>query len=132
MTSRRIRPLLIAATAALAFALSHAAAASPQGPAQDEIDHLLQYVAASSCTFVRNGSEYAAGKARDHLADKYRFVGNRIATAEEFIQYLATKSSLSGEPYHVHCGKSDALSGEWLNAELVRYRKAPHIRQAAR
>jgi hypothetical protein len=32
----------------------------------------------------------------------------------------------------VHCGKRDALSGEWLNAELVRYRKTPHVQQAAR
>jgi hypothetical protein len=132
MTAYRSRHFLLAASAALAFALSHTAAASPQAPAKDEIDHLLQYVAASSCTFMRNGSEYSADKAREHLADKYRFVGSRISTAEEFIQYLATKSSLSGEPYHVHCGKRDALSGEWLNAELVRYRKTPHVQQAAR
>lgn len=128
----RHRHALLAATAAVAFALAHVAAAAPEGPAKDEIDHLLRFVAASSCTFVRNGDQYPADKARDHLADKYRFVGSRISTAEDFIEYLATKSSMSGEPYHVHCGNRDALSGMWLMSELNRYRKTPHIRQAAR
>jgi Family of unknown function (DUF5329) len=131
MTARHLRRPLLAATAAVAFALSHAAAGSPEGPAKDEIDHLLQYVAASSCTFVRNGSEYSADKAREHLTDKYRFAGSRISTAEDFIRYLATKSSFSGEAYHVKCGKIDALSGAWLNAELERYRKAAHLQHVS-
>ena len=123
--------LIAAAPAALAFTLSHAAVAAPGPSAKDEIDHLLSYVAASSCTFVRNGSEYGAVKARDHLADKYRFAGSRISTAEEFIEYLATKSSFSGEPYHVHCGKDDEPSGAWLTAELKRYRSVPHLTPAS-
>jgi hypothetical protein len=131
MIAHRIRNTMLAAAAGLAFALSGAAGASPTGTAKDEIDHLLNYVAASSCTFVRNGSEYPADKARDHLAGKYRWVGGRISTAEEFIKYLATQSSMSGEPYHVKCGKADALSGAWLTDELHRYRKAPHL-QAVR
>jgi uncharacterized protein DUF5329 len=132
MTVRRIRRAVLAGSAILAFTLAHAALAASDGSAKDEIDHLLSYVAASSCTFVRNGSEYPAQKARDHLVDKYRFAGSRIATAEQFIDYLATKSSLSGRPYHVHCGKSDEESGPWLNAELRRYRSAPHPTQASR
>ena len=131
MNARHIRRAVLATTTALAFALSAAATASPGGAAKDEIDHLLNYVAASSCTFVRNGSEYPADKARDHLAGKYRWVGSRISTAEEFIKYLATQSSMSGEPYHVKCGKTDALSGVWLTDELNRYRKAPRL-QAVR
>jgi hypothetical protein len=132
MNACRIRHALLAATAGAAFALAQVATAAPEGPAKDEIDHLLQYVAASSCTFVRNGSEYPADKAREHLADKYRFVGNRISTAEDFIAYLATKSSLSGEPYHVHCGKNDALSGAWLTTELNRYRQTPRLQRVSR
>jgi hypothetical protein len=131
MPARRIHRSLLAATAALAFTLSHGASASP-GDAKGEIDHLLQYVAASSCTFVRNGTEYPADKAREHLAGKYHFVGSRIATAEDFIKYLATGSSMSGEPYHVKCGKTDALSGEWLTAELNRYRNTPRLQHVSR
>ena len=132
MTARRIRRPLLAALAATAFALSQFAAAAPPGATKDEIDHLLRYIAASSCTFVRNGSEYSAEKAREHLKDKYQLAGSRISSAEDFIRYLATKSSLSGEPYHVKCGNVDALSGEWLTAELDRYRKAPQLQQVAR
>ena len=97
MLVRHLRHPLLAAAAALAFGLSHGAAATPQGAARDEIDHLLQYVSTSSCTFVRNGSEYPADKARDHLMDKYRFAASRITTAEQFIESLATRSSFSGE-----------------------------------
>jgi hypothetical protein len=139
MTVRPLHRSLLAATAALAFAVSPLAfavsplaSASPQEAAQGEIDHLLQYVAASSCTFVRNGTEYPADKAREHLAGKYRFAGSRITTAEDFIKYLATGSSMSGEPYHVKCGKSDSLSGEWLTAELTRYRNAPRLQHVSR
>jgi hypothetical protein len=117
---------------ALSLALSAAARASADPAAQGEIDHLLQYVAQSSCTFVRNGDEYSGEKAREHLAMKYRFVGGRISTAEEFIQYLGTGSSVSGEPYHVKCGNVDALSGPWLTAELKRYRETAHVQKVSR
>jgi hypothetical protein len=131
MNACPIRNTLLAAIASIAFAASLPAAAAEPLPAKAEIDHLLQYVAASSCTFIRNGDEYPADKARDHLASKYGFAGARIATAEDFIKYLATRSSISGAPYHVRCGKTDALSGQWLAAELDRYRNAPHV-QASR
>ena len=131
MIACRIHSTVVATAAGLALAVSTAATASPNDAAKAEIDHLLKYVAASSCTFVRNGSEYPAQKASDHLAGKYRWVGNRISTAEEFIKYLATQSSMSGEPYHVKCGTTDALSGAWLTDELKRYRTAPHL-QAVR
>ena len=132
MTATRLRHVLLAAAAACAFASASAASASPQDAAKDEIDHLLQYVAASSCTFVRNGTEYPAAQARDHLETKYRFVGGRITSADDFIKYLATGSSVSGAPYHVRCGQTDQLSGAWLTAELARYRSQPRLQQVAR
>lgn len=110
----------LAATAILGCAQGTAAA---DAPAQREIDHLLEFVATSPCLFVRNGTEYPADKAREHLASKYQFSGSRIATAEDFIKYLATESSVSGERYHVKCGKTDALTGVWLTDELTRFRK---------
>jgi hypothetical protein len=129
-----LRPLcasLVAAVAAAMFALSHSALASADAAAKNEIEHLLDYIGTSSCTFVRNGSEYPATEARDHLAGKYRFAGARISTAEDFIVHLAATSSISGEPYHVRCGDTEVLSAAWLTAELERYRKAPHPRHAA-
>src|SRR6478672_9719772 len=131
MTPRRTRNALLAVTASLTLAFAHAAGASSGAPAKDEIDHLLNFVAASSCTFVRNGTEYPSDKARDHLASKYQFAGSRITTAEEFIKYLATESSMSGELYPVKCGNTDALWGVWLTNELNRYRKEAARVQAA-
>ena len=130
MTDRLIRRTLAVLTATLAFGLSNAVIADT--PAKREIDHLLNFVATSSCTFVRNGTEYPPDKARDHLASKYQFAGSKITTAEDFIKYLATESSMSGERYHVKCGKTDALSGVWLTDELNRFRKASGGFQASR
>jgi len=130
MTARLVRRALAALAATLVFAL--AGVASAETSAKREIDHLLNFVATSSCTFVRNGTEYPPDKARDHLASKYQFAGGKITTADEFIKYLATESSMSGELYHVKCGKTDALSGVWLTDELTRFRKASAGVQASR
>jgi acetyl esterase/lipase len=109
--------------AILALAFCAAAHADPDPTAQREIDHLLDYVGASSCSFVRNGETFPAAKARDHLAMKYRFTRSRLSTAEDFIQYLATDSSTSHEPYKIVCGAQERLAGPWLSEELARYRK---------
>ena len=125
------RHLLMAlAAGALALAGIGSARADPDVVAQAEIDHLLVYIGATSCTFVRNGTPGTATQARDHLAGKYQFAKGRISTAEEFIQNLATQSSMSGEPYLIRCGgKNDQPAGVWLVEELRRYRK---VAQATR
>jgi len=130
MTDSSARRALAILVAAVVFALSNAAVADTVEKA--EIDHLLNFVATSSCTFVRNGTEYPPDKARDHLASKYQFAGSKITTAEQFIKYLATESSMSGELYHVKCKGVDKLSGVWLSEELTRFRKASAGVQAAR
>ena len=66
--------------------------------AQGEIDHLLDFVGTSTCTFVRNGTDYPPPKARDASGMKYQFARRGSRAAEEFIKYLATESSMSGEP----------------------------------
>jgi hypothetical protein len=131
MTPRSLRRALLVSSAGLVLALSVPAARAAEGVAGEEIDHLLTFVAASSCTFVRNGTEFPSDKAREHLATKYRVAGSRIENAEAFIKHLATQSSMSGEPYHVKCGKTDELAGVWLANELARFRKAPRV-QASR
>lgn len=90
---------------------------------ETEIGHLLQFIEDSGCIFVRNNKEYTSKEARDHIQKKYGHVKRRIKTAEKFIKYIATKSSMSGKLYKVHCKDKELLSGEWLNAELTRYRK---------
>jgi hypothetical protein len=124
------RHLLMAlAAGALSLAGTGSARADPDVVGQAEIDHLLVFIGASSCTFVRNGTPGTATQARDHLAGKYQFAKGRISSAEEFIQNLATQSSVSGQPYVIRCGKNEQPAGVWLVEELRRYRK---VAQATR
>ena len=117
-----VAAMLLAATL---LALAQPAHADPAPAAQAEIDHLLAFVAASPCSFIRNGKPYPAAEARDHLAGKFRYAKSRITTADEFIRYIASESSMSNEPYKVKCGASESPAGVWLTAELQRYRGAP-------
>jgi len=112
------------AVAATLLALAQSAHADPAPAAQAEIDHLLAFVAASPCSFIRNGTPYPATEARDHLAGKFRYAKSRIGTADEFIRHIASASSMSHEPYKVKCGASEIPAGVWLTAELQRYRAA--------
>lgn len=100
-------------------------AMSAEDQADAEIQHLLGFVAASGCTFVRNGDPHDSADAADHLRLKYDR-GRRYAdTAEHFIDRLASASSWSGEPYTVTCGAITEPSGEWLHRALAEYRQQP-------
>lgn len=117
--TRRARAIV-----ATLLALAQPAHADPAPAAQAEIDHLLAFVAASPCSFIRNGKPYPAAEARDHLAGKFGYAKSRIATADEFIRHIASASSMSHEPYKVKCEASEIPTGVWLTAELQRYRAA--------
>ena len=52
-------------------------------------------------TFVRNGTDYTADQAVDHLKRKLTAAGPRVKTAEGFIVCCASASSISGEPYRI-------------------------------
>lgn len=65
-----------------------------------KIDHLIAFVAnLKGATFIRNGESYEPKQAADHLLMKRNKAGNRIKTAKDFIDKIATASSLTGEPY---------------------------------
>ncbi|HEY5497418.1 MAG TPA: DUF5329 family protein [Syntrophales bacterium] len=49
--------------------------------------------------FIRNGREYDARSAANHLRLKLKNAGDRVRTAEDFIKFCGSKSSMSGEPY---------------------------------
>jgi len=87
-----------------------------------EIDHLLDFIGSSRCTLVRNGEEHDAAAARTHIEGKYDYARRWIQTAEQFIEYAATKSSLSGSPYHVICSGREESSFDWLMRELSLFR----------
>ena len=89
----------------------------------EEIASLLLFIEQSGCTFVRNGNHYDSVKAREHIEKKYAYYKERITSAEDFIFYSATKSSITGEPYMVICNGVNMATSDWLNAELAELRK---------
>lgn len=91
--------------------------------AQDEIGQLIRMVADSDCTFIRNGKRYAAEKAADHLRLKYRRGRKYANTPEQFIERLASKSSMSGKRYYMECdGEPRTTTREWLTQALATLR----------
>jgi len=100
------------------WSISHGGWADTTG----EIDHLLGFIGSSDCVFVRNGDEYDAAGAKSHIERKYGYAKRWIETTEQFIEYTATKSSVSGEPYRVICAGREEPSSAWLLGELARFR----------
>lgn len=52
-------------------------------------------------TFIRNGEAYRCDDAVSHLRLKLSRTRKRINTAEQFIDNVASSSSISGKPYQV-------------------------------
>ena len=95
----------------------------------EEISSLLHFIEQSECTFIRNGKQYDTLEARQHIEKKYNYFKERITTAEDFIQYSAARSSITGKPYRVLCKGVSMNSSDWLNAELDRIRTSRHVGQ---
>lgn len=90
-----------------------------------EIEHLISAVGESRCTFVRNGKEHDAEAAEAHLRLKYRRDRKYATTAGNFIDRLASKSSMSRKAYQMVCPASPPVaSGDWLRARLTEYRES--------
>ena len=115
-------PFRMLAASLLSF-ISLSTSAAPTPPAvRAEIDALMAKMSASNCQFERNGSWHNALDARAHLLRKLAYIEKRretLASAEQFIDVAASKSSFSGKPYRVKCGAAHAVpSRDWLNREL--------------
>jgi hypothetical protein len=106
--------------AIVSFALSVAAARAD--PTHDEIAYLIDFIRHSSCTFIRNGSEYTGNEAADHVQAKYDYYKDQIETVDDFIDRAATKSELSGKPYTVRCEGKTMPAADWIRAEDAAHR----------
>ena len=92
--------------------------------AEAEIVELIQAVALSGCEFERNGKRYDSLEAADHLRLKYTRGRRYARTAEQFIDRLASKSSITGKPYLIICAESgEHRAKDWLEAALNAQRK---------
>ncbi len=89
-----------------------------------EVLHLLEFVVSTDCSFERNGSKHTGEEAYKHIKRKYEHYKNDITTTEEFIEYSATKSTVSGKEYLVYCETGTPVtSKDWLLKELSVYRQ---------
>ena len=94
---------------------------------QQEIQHLLEFVAETSCQYERNGTIYNGLEARDHINMKYEYYKKKVKSTEDFIKYSATSSKMSGKKYKIHCPDSDEMdSSQWLLDELHTFRSRAH------
>ena len=90
---------------------------------QPEIEFLLTSVAKSDCRFIRGGSEYGGREAADHLRLKLSKAGSRVQTAEDFIEGIASKSSLTGRAYQIRLADGKVVpSGQWFRDTLAKRR----------
>jgi hypothetical protein len=87
-----------------------------------EIQYLLDFVAASGCTFTRNGKDHDPADAADHLRLKHSRGARYADSAEQFIDRLASESSWTGRAYTVTCDGQTEPTGQWLHRALDDYR----------
>jgi Family of unknown function (DUF5329) len=92
----------------------------------ESIHYLLDYVANSHATFIRNGQTHTPEEAVNHIKAKYEHFKSEIKTPDDFIRLSASKSLLTGEPYRVRTpdGKEMRLD-TWLEDALKKHRSQP-------
>ena len=110
--------------AAFLLTLAAVAHAAERLPAENaRIEYLISVVASlPDAQFIRNGKAYDSRTAVDHLRDKLRFADGRVRTAEDFIRYCASVSSLSGRPYEIRFADGRVLpSAQFLQQKLLEF-----------
>ena len=85
-----------------------------------KIDRLIASIESlEGAKFIRNGSEHSPGEAAKHLRDKRGQAGDKLKTADEFIEQIGSRSSLSGEDYTIKFADGRVVkSGEFLREQL--------------
>jgi hypothetical protein len=96
-----------------------------------KVQFLLKRVEESEATFIRNGDEHKAKKARQHLESKmnmarkmFWFFGPaKKITAIEFIEKIASESSTTGEKYKLRLKSGEEMkTGPWLKEILKEFK----------
>ncbi|MEO5722648.1 MAG: DUF5329 family protein [Chthoniobacterales bacterium] len=95
---------------------------------QARIDFLLNAVEhAANIKFIRNGTEYDGRAAATHLRHKLDYGGERLKTAEDFVKYCATESSMTHRKYKVSTGNGVTTeAAAFFTAKLLEFDHAGH------
>lgn len=93
----------------------------------EKIDRLIATVEAlEDARFVRNDVEYTAQDAADHLRRKRAAAGGQVRTASEFIEQIASKSSVSGKEYEIRFADGNTIRArDFLFEELADLQTSP-------
>ena len=95
---------------------------------EKEVQFLLESIKNTECFFIRSTKVYSSAEALDHIQKKYDFFKKRIYTAEDFIEYSATKSILTGKYYYLQCGEDEKIkAADWLYKLLEGYREGGFV-----
>ena len=91
---------------------------------QQKIEYLIGEVGKlHDAHFIRNGTQYDADRAADHLRMKFRYATSRIKTAEDFIAYCATGSSVTGEKYQIRFADGRTVeAAAFLKGKLAEFK----------
>jgi hypothetical protein len=123
-----LRRSFLAAFAALVAALgAQRTQAAPPAHELSRIERLIRFVETQKdMKFIRNGTEYSCADAAKFLRGKMEAMGGEVATARDFIERIATKSSMSGQPYQVKFADGKTIpAGQFLADELKRIEAHP-------
>src|SRR5215469_12133005 len=104
------------------LALATVANAVDRLPAEDaRIEYLLAVVGSlHEAQFIRNGTAYDSTAAVRHLRAKLGIAGSRVKSAEDFIRYCGSESSISGKPYEIRFPDGRVvLSAGFLRQKLM-------------
>ena len=102
--------------------------AAPRLTEAQKIQALIHSVETlKGAVFIRNGSEYDGAKAADHLRRKLDYAGSKVQTAEQFIDKLATGSSMSGKPYQIRFADGRTVESAVYFHEQLKKLEAPSI-----
>lgn len=91
------------------------------------IERLLQYVESQKqAKFIRNGVAYSGKDAATFLRAKYDKMGAHVATAAQFIDQIASRSSTSGQDYLIRFADGRTVPvARFLSDELARIDRLP-------
>jgi hypothetical protein len=87
---------------------------------KEKIEKLISAIEAlEGASFVRNGQSYSTDEAITHLRRKMESAGQQIKTVQDFIEQLASKSSLTGDEYMIRMPNGQAIkASDFLTQEL--------------
>lgn len=101
------------------FFVSQTLALSPEEKIRTEA-LLTELGKQQNLTFTRNGTEHSAVDAESHLRLKLGKTHKRLQTAEQFIDNVASKSSITGEQYQVKDGQGNIIPANKYLHELLK------------